>query len=195
MPCRRLVFASRRPGRGRVASRRLASRRRSPGRALHPSVLGRPGPGSRAWAAGLRHHRGLAHVAVGTPKRARRSGRPGARAPRRSTDRGQVAPTTSQIGIVPVATTTHTEPFHLSKAIATLDYVSAGRAGVQVRTSRSRLEAEQFGRRVVPDLEIRAENRRPRCPAVDRRALRRGRRLYRSAAAPLGQLGGRRRDP
>ena len=73
----------------------------------------------------------------------------------------KVAPTTSQIGIVPVATTTHTEPFHLSKAIATLDYVSAGRAGVQVRTSGSRLEAEQFGRRVVPDLEIRAENNDP----------------------------------
>jgi alkanesulfonate monooxygenase SsuD/methylene tetrahydromethanopterin reductase-like flavin-dependent oxidoreductase (luciferase family) len=70
----------------------------------------------------------------------------------------RVAPTTSRIGIVPVATTTHTEPFHVSKAIATLDYVSAGRAGVQVRASGTRLEAEQFGRRVVPDLEIRADN-------------------------------------
>ena len=72
----------------------------------------------------------------------------------------RVAPTTSQIGIVPVATTTHTEPFHISKAIATLDYVSAGRAGVQVRASGTRLEAEQFGRRVLPDLEIRADNLR-----------------------------------
>jgi alkanesulfonate monooxygenase SsuD/methylene tetrahydromethanopterin reductase-like flavin-dependent oxidoreductase (luciferase family) len=76
----------------------------------------------------------------------------------------RVAPTTSQIGIVPVATTTHTEPFHVSKAIATLDYVSAGRAGVQVRASGTPLEAEQFGRRVVPDLEIRAETLRD--PAV-----------------------------
>jgi alkanesulfonate monooxygenase SsuD/methylene tetrahydromethanopterin reductase-like flavin-dependent oxidoreductase (luciferase family) len=69
----------------------------------------------------------------------------------------RVAPTTSQIGIVPVATTTHTEPFHVSKAIATLDYVSAGRAGLQVRVSGTRLEAEQFGRRVVPDLQVRAD--------------------------------------
>jgi alkanesulfonate monooxygenase SsuD/methylene tetrahydromethanopterin reductase-like flavin-dependent oxidoreductase (luciferase family) len=67
----------------------------------------------------------------------------------------RVAPTTSHIGIVPVATTTHTEPFHVSKAIATLDYVSAGRAGVQVRVSGTRLEAEEFGRRVVPDLRVR----------------------------------------
>jgi alkanesulfonate monooxygenase SsuD/methylene tetrahydromethanopterin reductase-like flavin-dependent oxidoreductase (luciferase family) len=70
----------------------------------------------------------------------------------------RVAPTTSRIGIIPVATTTHTEPFHVSKAIATLDYVSTGRAGVQVRVSGTHLEAEQFGRRVVPDLQIRADN-------------------------------------
>jgi len=63
----------------------------------------------------------------------------------------RVAPTTSRIGLVPVATTTHTEPFHISKAIATLDYVSAGRAGVQVRVSGSAVEAQQFGRRTIPD--------------------------------------------
>jgi alkanesulfonate monooxygenase SsuD/methylene tetrahydromethanopterin reductase-like flavin-dependent oxidoreductase (luciferase family) len=62
----------------------------------------------------------------------------------------RIAPTTARIGIVPVATTTHTEPFHLSKAIATLDYVSAGRAGVQIRVSGTRAEAEQFGRRDFP---------------------------------------------
>jgi alkanesulfonate monooxygenase SsuD/methylene tetrahydromethanopterin reductase-like flavin-dependent oxidoreductase (luciferase family) len=62
----------------------------------------------------------------------------------------RVAPTTSRIGLVPVATTTHTEPFHISKAIATLDYVSAGRAGVQVRVSGTALEAKQFGRRTIP---------------------------------------------
>jgi len=41
----------------------------------------------------------------------------------------RVAPLTSHIGLVPMATTTHTEPFHVSKAIATLDYTSLGRAG------------------------------------------------------------------
>ncbi len=44
----------------------------------------------------------------------------------------RVAPVTRHIGLVPVVVVTHTEPFHVSKAIATLDYVSAGRAGVQV---------------------------------------------------------------
>ena len=48
---------------------------------------------------------------------------------------------------MPTWTTTHTEPFHVSKAIATLDYVSAGRAGVQARVSRRRHEARHFGRR------------------------------------------------
>ncbi|MGD0381456.1 MAG: LLM class flavin-dependent oxidoreductase [Acidimicrobiales bacterium] len=64
----------------------------------------------------------------------------------------RIAPTTSALGLVPVATTTHTEPFHVSKAIATLDYVSNGRAGFQARVSATALEAGQFGRRGVPDV-------------------------------------------
>ena len=47
----------------------------------------------------------------------------------------RVAPPTRHIGFVPTAITTHTEPFHLSKAIATLDYVSSGRAGVRVQVA------------------------------------------------------------
>ena len=47
----------------------------------------------------------------------------------------RVAPVTKHIGLIPVATVTHTEPFHVSKAIATLDFVSHGRAGWQVRIS------------------------------------------------------------
>src|SRR4051812_10350662 len=35
-----------------------------------------------------------------------------------------VAPAPRHIGLLPVATVTHTEPFHVSKAIATLDFVS-----------------------------------------------------------------------
>jgi alkanesulfonate monooxygenase SsuD/methylene tetrahydromethanopterin reductase-like flavin-dependent oxidoreductase (luciferase family) len=50
---------------------------------------------------------------------------------------------------------THTEPFHISKAIATLDYVSNGRAGVRVRVSASPQEAALFGRRDVPELDLR----------------------------------------
>ena len=62
----------------------------------------------------------------------------------------RVAPVTSSIGLVPTATVTHTEPFHLSKAIATLDYVSTGRAGVRVKVSASPVEAAHFGRRTPP---------------------------------------------
>ena len=46
---------------------------------------------------------------------------------------------------------THTEPFHVSKAIATLDYVSTGRAGVRVRISHRPEEAALFGRRTMPE--------------------------------------------
>ena len=67
----------------------------------------------------------------------------------------RVAPVTRQIGLVPVVVVTHTEPFHVSKAIATLDYVSTGRAGVQVRVSPSPHEAAHFGRRPVPPLDQR----------------------------------------
>jgi alkanesulfonate monooxygenase SsuD/methylene tetrahydromethanopterin reductase-like flavin-dependent oxidoreductase (luciferase family) len=59
----------------------------------------------------------------------------------------RVAPLTSGIGLVPEIVVTHTEPFHLSKAIATLDYVSTGRGGVQVSVSGSAEEYRNFGRR------------------------------------------------
>ncbi|KXK61560.1 FMNH2-dependent monooxygenase [Micromonospora rosaria] len=64
----------------------------------------------------------------------------------------RVAPLTRHIGLVPVAGTTHSEPFHVSTAIATLDHVSQGRAGWQPRVSFRRSEARLFGRREVPEL-------------------------------------------
>jgi alkanesulfonate monooxygenase SsuD/methylene tetrahydromethanopterin reductase-like flavin-dependent oxidoreductase (luciferase family) len=59
----------------------------------------------------------------------------------------RIAPVTAHIGLIPVATVTHTEPFHISKAIATLDHVSHGRAGWQPRVSSTAHEAALFGRR------------------------------------------------
>jgi alkanesulfonate monooxygenase SsuD/methylene tetrahydromethanopterin reductase-like flavin-dependent oxidoreductase (luciferase family) len=56
---------------------------------------------------------------------------------------------------------THTEPFHISKAIATLDYVSGGRAGVRVQVSARPYEAALFGRRGFPRLDL-ADRRDPR---------------------------------
>src|SRR6202048_1834023 len=73
--------------------------------------------------------------------------------PRRLAGRGgaglgaaRIAPGPRHIGLVPVATVTHTEPFHVSKAIATLDYISHGRAGWQPRVSLTPHEAALFGR-------------------------------------------------
>jgi alkanesulfonate monooxygenase SsuD/methylene tetrahydromethanopterin reductase-like flavin-dependent oxidoreductase (luciferase family) len=64
----------------------------------------------------------------------------------------RAAPTTRHIGFVPTAITTHTEPFHLSKAIATLDYVSTGRAGIRVQVGARADAAAHFGRREITPL-------------------------------------------
>jgi alkanesulfonate monooxygenase SsuD/methylene tetrahydromethanopterin reductase-like flavin-dependent oxidoreductase (luciferase family) len=63
----------------------------------------------------------------------------------------RVAPTTSRIGLIPTVRVTHTEPCHTSKAIATLDYVSRGRAGMRAQISMRSDEARHFGRRSMPD--------------------------------------------
>ncbi|WP_107056810.1 LLM class flavin-dependent oxidoreductase [Streptomyces sp. NRRL S-378] len=62
----------------------------------------------------------------------------------------RVAPLTRHVGLVPGVTATHTEPFHISKAVATLDHVSRGRAGLDVRVSGLPHEERHFGRRPVP---------------------------------------------
>ena len=70
----------------------------------------------------------------------------------------RVAPLTARIGVVPTATVTHTEPFHVSKAIATLDYVSGGRAGWRVQVSARPDEAAHVGRRTVPAVQPGADD-------------------------------------
>ncbi|MEO6091021.1 MAG: LLM class flavin-dependent oxidoreductase [Umezawaea sp.] len=65
----------------------------------------------------------------------------------------RVAPKTSRIGLVPSAVVTHTEPFHLSKAIATVDHASLGRAGFRPVVSAKASDAKHFGRRDVPVLD------------------------------------------
>ena len=61
-----------------------------------------------------------------------------------------IAPATEHIGIIPTVIATHTEPFHISKAIATLDYVSRGRAGVRVQLATRTSDSKHFGRREFP---------------------------------------------
>ncbi|UED83525.1 LLM class flavin-dependent oxidoreductase [Streptomyces profundus] len=65
----------------------------------------------------------------------------------------RVAPLTRHIGLIPTATTTHTEPFHVSKAIATLDHVSLGRAGLRAQVSRP-VENAHFGRRELGEVSL-----------------------------------------
>lgn len=67
-----------------------------------------------------------------------------------------VAPHTSRIGLIPTVTTTHTEPFHLATALQTLDHVSLGRAGWQLRFSAGTAEAAAFGRRPAPEIDLEA---------------------------------------
>jgi alkanesulfonate monooxygenase SsuD/methylene tetrahydromethanopterin reductase-like flavin-dependent oxidoreductase (luciferase family) len=90
----------------------------------------------------------------------------------------RAAPLTRHIGLVPTVIVTHTEPFHVSKAIATLDYVSAGRAGVRIRVSLAEHEAAHFGRRSFvppslpppslppPSLPPPADNGRPEAAVI-----------------------------
>ncbi|MGW7005163.1 LLM class flavin-dependent oxidoreductase [Streptomyces sp. NPDC054933] len=74
---------------------------------------------------------------------------PGAGRPDALTVLSRVAPETQRIGLVPTVTTTHTEPFHVSAGLATLDWVSRGRGGWTVQVSATQAEAGHVGRRPV----------------------------------------------
>ncbi|MFQ6393845.1 LLM class flavin-dependent oxidoreductase [Nocardia sp. KC 131] len=65
----------------------------------------------------------------------------------------RVAARTHSIGLIPQAAVTHTEPFHLSKAIASLDFASLGRAGWEVAVSEGTQQARVFGRKSAQDAE------------------------------------------
>jgi alkanesulfonate monooxygenase SsuD/methylene tetrahydromethanopterin reductase-like flavin-dependent oxidoreductase (luciferase family) len=69
-----------------------------------------------------------------------------------------LASLTTSIALVVATDTTHTEPFHLAKNLATLDLVSSGRAGWWPRVSLSENVAQLFGRRRAPNIDdARAE--------------------------------------
>ncbi|WP_194926498.1 LLM class flavin-dependent oxidoreductase [Catenulispora pinisilvae] len=66
----------------------------------------------------------------------------------------RAAPATTHVGIVPTVVASHTEPFHLSKAIATLDYAAAGRAGLRVQISAKPYEYALIGRRTTEPVRL-----------------------------------------
>ncbi|WP_067655191.1 LLM class flavin-dependent oxidoreductase [Nocardia harenae] len=63
----------------------------------------------------------------------------------------RVAARTRRIGLVPQGAVTHTEPFHLAKAIQALDFASLGRAGWEVTVSPGAEQAAAFGRKPEQD--------------------------------------------
>lgn len=56
-----------------------------------------------------------------------------------------IAACTSRIGLVATATTSYNEPFNIARRFASLDHISAGRAGWNVVTSSNQEEALNFG--------------------------------------------------
>ncbi|MBI4934604.1 MAG: LLM class flavin-dependent oxidoreductase [Actinobacteria bacterium] len=79
----------------------------------------------------------------------------------------RLAPLTRHIGLVPTAVTTHTEPFHIASAIATLDYVSKGRAGWRPQVSWRVSEAQHVGRRQLPDISPTSDDPAARTLVTD----------------------------
>jgi alkanesulfonate monooxygenase SsuD/methylene tetrahydromethanopterin reductase-like flavin-dependent oxidoreductase (luciferase family) len=59
----------------------------------------------------------------------------------------RLAPETKHVGLVVSVPTTHSEPFNVSRELATLDFVSGGRAGWNATTIPSQAEAQNFGRK------------------------------------------------
>ncbi|HEY0803882.1 MAG TPA: LLM class flavin-dependent oxidoreductase, partial [Pseudonocardiaceae bacterium] len=69
-----------------------------------------------------------------------------------------VAASTSTLGIAPVVSTTYAEPFHVSSQLASIDHISAGRAGWVVGTSPAPQAARAWGRPPVTDLPAEARD-------------------------------------
>ncbi|MER6123492.1 LLM class flavin-dependent oxidoreductase [Streptomyces sp. NPDC001795] len=71
-----------------------------------------------------------------------------------------VAASTSTIGIAPVVPVTYAEPFHVSSQLASLDHVSAGRAGWVVTEEERPEAARAWGRPLIADAAARARESR-----------------------------------
>ncbi|MDB5415737.1 MAG: class flavin-dependent oxidoreductase [Rubritepida sp.] len=64
---------------------------------------------------------------------------------------------TSHIGLVSTASTTYNEPYHIARKWASLDHLSGGRAGWNIVTSWSEVEARNFNREKHMDYDLRYE--------------------------------------
>ena len=71
-----------------------------------------------------------------------------------------LAVATSRIGLVGTLTTTYYEPYFVARQLASLDYLSKGRAGWNVVTSSNAAEAFNYSRREHPPHALRYERAR-----------------------------------
>jgi FMN-dependent oxidoreductase (nitrilotriacetate monooxygenase family) len=71
-----------------------------------------------------------------------------------------LAPLTKHIGLVATASTTYNEPYHIARRYSSLDHISGGRAGWNLVTSWSELEAQNFNRDKHLDHATRYERAR-----------------------------------
>jgi len=62
---------------------------------------------------------------------------------------------TERIGLVATLSTTYSEPFHVARQFASLDHLSCGRAGWNVVTSVTPMEAQNFNYETTPDYDKR----------------------------------------
>jgi alkanesulfonate monooxygenase SsuD/methylene tetrahydromethanopterin reductase-like flavin-dependent oxidoreductase (luciferase family) len=67
-----------------------------------------------------------------------------------------LAPALSTLSVVPVVSTTYSEPFHLSSQLATVDHLAAGRSGWLASSSPDPEAAQAWGRTEVVGDEARA---------------------------------------
>jgi N-acetyl-S-(2-succino)cysteine monooxygenase len=66
-----------------------------------------------------------------------------------------LAMVTKNIGLVATASTTYNEPYHVARKFASLDHISGGRAGWNVVTSVTDMEARNFNRDAAPATDLR----------------------------------------
>jgi alkanesulfonate monooxygenase SsuD/methylene tetrahydromethanopterin reductase-like flavin-dependent oxidoreductase (luciferase family) len=67
----------------------------------------------------------------------------------------RLAPETSFVGLAVSIPTTYSEPFNVSRALATFDFVSGGRAAWNATSSGTNAEAHNFGKPYAPDADER----------------------------------------
>jgi FMN-dependent oxidoreductase (nitrilotriacetate monooxygenase family) len=68
-----------------------------------------------------------------------------------------LAMVTKHVGLVATATTTYNEPYNVARQFASIDQISGGRAGWNIVTSSSSLEAHHFGYDAHPEAAKRYE--------------------------------------